>query len=279
MKSIIKKILLKFNVIPVLLFTNFCRFIFVLSKWWIVAIILVSFIYVETSTAYAEETLITAKELYNSLLWSNNNYRVFEVMGYTLPSEIYPSRCSLEIVVPQRYDSYCLDPKIIHQHWSGLRPAHECCQKYGIDWHRSHVIYLKNNDLNKPNYPGWEEAFLNPNINPDFLPVPQNDRWGFSDWYRGGSTYQWLLYNDARDLVEWVDSGRFQYAFNFVNSNIDTLASQDSIYLEFLKRVRNGEFLSAVEDARNFLNEIKVKGIIIETPIASVSPKECTTCK
>lgn len=257
-----------------------CAWVEVLQKLVLLLIaFLIIFCFIGTGIAYAEENPITAKELYDYLVLCNNNYNVFHVPNYSLPTEIYPARCSLDIIVPQRYDSYCVDPIVISDHISGKKLAHECCQKYGIDWHRSHVIYLKNTDVNKPVYPGWSESMLNPNINPDFLPVPAGNRWGFSDWDRGGSRYQRILYLEATDLVSWVDSGRFSYAVNFVESNIQNLSSKDPIYSEFLKRVNNGEFLNAVEDARNFLNEIKVKGITIEGSTSTVSAKECLTCK
>lgn len=134
-------------------------------------------------------------------------------------------------------------------------------------------------DVNKPYYPGWEEALLNPKINPDFLPVPQGARYGFSDWERGGSSYQWLLYSEAKELVNWFDSGRFQYTFKYVNSNIESLKVEDIVYGEFLNRANNGEILSVILDAKNLLHEIEIRGIKFEQPSLDLSKKECVTCK
>lgn len=229
--------------------------------------------------AYADIKEVTSDELQYYLRLLSNNYKVFDNSAYSLPEEIYPSFCNLDKQVSQRFDSYCLDSKVLADHWSGRNPAYECCQKYGIDWHRSYIIYSKNMDANKPYYPGWEEALLNPKINPDFLPVPQGARYGFSDWERGGSSYQWLLYSEAKELVNWFDSGRFQHTFKYVNSNIESLKVEDLVYGDFLNRANNGEILSVILDAKNLLNEIEIRGIKFEQPSLELSKKECVTCK
>lgn len=229
--------------------------------------------------AYADTKVVSADELNYYLRLSSNNYKVFDQNMYSLPEEIYPTFCDLEKQFNQRFDSYCLDPQVIADHWSGRKPAFECCQKYGIDWHRSYIIYSKNMDTNKPYYPGWEEALLNPKINPDFLPVPQGSRYGFSDWERGGSSYQWLLYSEAKELVSWFDSGKFNNTLQYVNSNIDSLRVESAVYDDFLNRANNGEILSAISDANNLLNEIEVRGIKLEQPNVELREKECLTCK
>lgn len=115
---------------------------------------------------------------------------MFSLCNEYIYNELYKGHCNLENLVEQRFDSYCVQPSVLHDHVTGRNPALACCQKYGIDWHRSFVIYSKNTSLDKPFYSGWDEALKNPAINPDMLPVPSGLRYGFSDWERGGPLYQ-----------------------------------------------------------------------------------------
>lgn len=278
-EKIIKTKVNKMYIIILMVIHTFRYNSFILGLILIILSYILLFICNSGVLAYAEASLISSEELSYYLRLSANNYKVFEYNNYVLPEEIYPGMCDLDHVVKQRFDSYCLDPKVISDHVSGKNPAYECCQKYGIDWHRSYIIYSRNNDINKPFYPGWEVALLDPRINPDFLPVPQGPRYGFSDWERGGSSYQWLLYTEAKDLVTWYDSGKFYQALEFINSTPNSLITEGSIYEDFLNRVLSGELLSSIEDARKFLGEIEVRGIKVEAPNNIPSNKECPTCK
>lgn len=230
------------------------------------------------AVVHAETQVISPEYLSYYLRLSQNNYKVFEQTLFILPEEIYVGHCNLDQIVTQRFDSYCMNPDVISNHISGKKPAYECCQKYGIDWHRSYVIYNKNIDTNKPFYPGWEESFLNPKINPDFLPVPQGPRYGYSDWERGGSLYQSILYSEAKTLVAWVDSGHFNEALSYIKSNSDNLDNKSYIYKSFLLQVEDGTFLSSVDDARNFLKEVELRGLTFNEDINIVVEKKCLTC-
>lgn len=239
---------------------------------------LVLFLLSNQSVVYAETPTISTEYLSYYLRLSQNYYKVFEQTLFILPEEVYVGHCNLDQIVTQRFDSYCTNPEVISNHISGKKPAYECCQKYGIDWHRSYVIYTKNIDINKPFYPGWEESLLNPKINPDFLPVSQGPRYGYSDWERGGSLYQSILYSEAKTLVAWVDSGQFNEVVYYIKGNLDKLDYESSIYKNFLLQVEDGTFLSSVNDARNFLKEVEVRGLIFNEDINVVGEKKCLTC-
>lgn len=220
---------------------------------------------------------VTPAQVGEYLKVSANNYKVFDQPNKYIYNEIYRGHCNLENLVEQRFDSYCLQPSVLHDHVTGRQPALACCQKYGIDWHRSLVIYLKNTSVDKPFYPGWEEALQNSAINPDMLPVPSGLRYGFSDWERGGPLYQWMLYNDAVELVTFYDSGEYEKVINIIES--DNLAFQDQVYRDFLTRAKNGEFLDSVNNAKDFLQEIKLRGLEIQQPDLKIPQRECSTCK
>lgn len=264
-------------------FNQYVKFIlqynFVLCVFGLILVFnLVLFLLSNQSVVYAETPTISPEYLSYYLRLSQNDYKVFEQTLFILPEEVYVGHCNLDQIVTQRFDSYCTNPEVISNHISGKKPAYECCQKYGIDWHRSYVIYTKNIDINKPFYPGWEESLLNPKINPDFLPVSQGPRYGYSDWERGGSLYQSILYSEAKTLVAWVDSGQFNEVVYYIKGNLDKLDYESSIYKNFLLQVEDGTFLSSVNDARNFLKEVEVRGLIFNEDINVVGEKKCLTC-
>ncbi len=236
------------------------------------------FAYVSSQANFVEpQNNITPEQVGEYLKLASNNYKVFSQRNEYIYDEFYKGHCNLENLVEQRFDSYCVQPSVLHDHVTGRNPALACCQKYGIDWHRSFVIYSKNTSLDKPFHPGWDEALKNPAINPDMLPVPSGLRYGFSDWERGGLLYQWILYNDALELVAFYDSGEYDKLIKIIES--DNLVFQDQVYRDFLTRAKNGEFISSVIDAKNFLQDLKIRGIQIEQPNFKLPQKECLTCK
>ncbi len=253
--------------------------IFLLFLFWFLSSYILSQIsIVELSNNIVEvQNTITPDQISEYLKMSGNNYKVLDSRNQYTYNEIYKGHCDLNNLVAQRFDSYCLEPSVLHDHVTGRHPALACCQKYGIDWHRSYVIYLKNTSANKPIYLGWDEALQNPLINPDMLPVPSGLRYGFSDWDRGGALFQWMLYNDAVELVTFYDSGEYEKVIKIIES--DKFAFQDQVYYDFMARVKNGEFLSSVTDAKRFLHELKLRGIEIQKPDIKILQKECLTCK
>lgn len=86
-----------------------------------------------------------------------------------------------------------------------------------------------------------------------------------------------MLHNDALELVNFYDSGEYQKVVKTITSN--NLIFQDQVYRDFIMRVNNGEFVSSVNDAKNFLQELKIRNIHIEQPNFKLPQKECLTCK
>lgn len=219
---------------------------------------------------HAESNIISVEDIEYYLKLVQNDYNVFRQNPFILPDEIYQGWCDPSIIMPkQRYDSYCLDPDVIKNHVTGVQPAIECCNFWGKKWHWSYVIYLKNADLVKPYYPGWEATFYNPKINPDFVPVPQGTRYGFSDFERGDKLFKWSFYCEAQLLVNWYDSGTCNKTVEFINNNPYLLELEDSVYARFMECYNSGEMFRSIENARNFLDDIKIKGITLEKPSES----------
>lgn len=246
--------------------------------WFLSSYILSQGTFLEVSDNIVEaQGVITPEQIFEYLKLSGNNYKVLDSRNQYIYNEMYQGYCDLENLVEQRFDAYCLEPSVLHDHVTGRQPALACCQKYGIDWHRSLVIYIKNTSFNKPVYPGWDEALQNPLINPDMLPVPSGPRYGFSDWDRGGPLYQWMLYNDAVELVTFYDSGEYEKVIRIIES--DKLVLQDQVYHDFMVRVKNDEFVSSVIDAKKFLHELKLRDIEIQKPEFKILQKDCPTCK
>lgn len=231
------------------------------------------FLYKLFLIAHAENTIISAEEIEYYLKLVMNDYYVFRKTPFTLPDEFYQGWCDPLTNMPkQRYDSYCLDPEVIKNHVAGVKPAIECCNFWGQKWHWSYAIYLKNVDLVKPYYPGWEDTFYNSKINPDFVPVPQGVRYGFSDFDRGDALFKWSFYNEAQLLVDLYDSGKLRTTLNFIISNPHLLEVQDSSYVRFVELYNSGDIFRSVESARNFLSDVETKGIKFEKPLVSTSP-------
>ena len=86
-----------------------------------------------------------------------------------------------------------------------------------------------------------------------------------------------MLYNDAVELVTFYDSGEYEKVINIIES--DNLAFQDQVYRDFLTRAKNGEFLDSVNNAKDFLQEIKLRGLEIQQPDLKIPQRECSTCK